>query len=206
MAKKKTTPKTNDKDLPAVVDASGNAVDFPVEAGSKGALVAHLMQSMDIARHTDRNDIESLRKALLDYLSLCARNNINVTNMGVYGALGVSQETISQWASGSARGTSPEYREFAIGVRRLCAQYRELAASENKLNVALAIWWQKNYDGLKDDPVVETPSEDAPPPVDPTTIAEKYQHLLKNDSERMEAERAKRTVTLPDPEEEDEDE
>lgn len=208
MAKKKTT-KSQDKDLPAVVDASGNPLElpFPVEAGSKGALVAHLMQSMDIARHTDRNDIDSLRNSLIDYLSLCARNNINVTNMGVYGALGLSQETISQWASGNARGTSPEYREFAQFVRKLCAQYRELAASENKLNVALAIWWQKNYDGLRDDPVVEKASDNVQVPVDPQTIAEKYQHLLERDSgARMEAERAKRVVAVPEPEDEEDEE
>jgi hypothetical protein len=203
MAKKKTQV---NKTLPEVVRAEDSEVGFPVEAGSKGALVAHLLESMEIARHTDRNDIGSLKLALRDYLTLCARNNVNVTNMGLYGALGLSQETISQWASGKSRGTDPRYKDFALFVRKLCAQYRELAASEGKINVALAIWWQKNYDGFKDDPAVEKIDEEIAAPVDPDEIAAKYRHLLTDDSgARMEAERAKREVALPDdPEDEDE--
>lgn len=206
MAKKKT-PKPAET-LPVVIkDDDGNYLTgFPVEAGSKGALVAHIMQTMEIAKQTDRENIDSLRLALQKYLALCARTNVNVTNTGLYGALGLSQETISQWASGKARASDPRYREFALLVRKLCAQYRELAASEGKISPVLTIWWQKNYDGFRDDPILEKANEGLAAPADPQEIAEKYKHLLTDDSgARMEAERAKREVTMPDPEDEDEE-
>lgn len=206
MAKKKT-PKPAET-LPVVIkDDDGNYLTgFPVEAGSKGALVAHIMQTMEIAKQTDRENIDSLRLALQKYLALCARTNVNVTNTGLYGALGLSQETISQWATGKARASDPRYREFALLVRKLCAQYRELAASEGKISPVLTIWWQKNYDGFRDDPILEKANEGLAAPADPQEIAEKYKHLLTDDSgARMEAERAKREVTMPDPEDEDEE-
>lgn len=206
MAKKKTPEPA--ETLPVVIkDDDGNYLTgFPVEAGSKGALVAHIMQTMEIAKQTDREDIDSLRLALQKYLALCARTNVNVTNTGLYGALGLSQETISQWASGKARSADPRYREFALLVRKLCAQYRELAASEGKISPVLTIWWQKNYDGFRDDPVLEKTQEGIAAPVDPQEIAEKYKHLLTDDSgARMEAERAKREVAMPDPEDEDDE-
>lgn len=206
MAKKKTQKPA--ETLPVVIkDDDGNYLTgFPVEAGSKGALVAHIMQTMEIAKQTDRENIDSLRLALQKYLALCARTNVNVTNTGLYGALGLSQETISQWASGKARASDPRYREFALLVRKLCAQYRELAASEGKISPVLTIWWQKNYDGFRDDPILEKANEGLAAPADPQEIAEKYKHLLTDDSgARMEAERAKREVTMPDPEDEDEE-
>lgn len=208
MAKKKTNPKKPAETMPVVVkDEDGNYLTgFPVEAGSKGALVAHIMQTMEIAKQTDRENIDSLRLALQKYLALCARTNVNVTNTGLYGALGLSQETISQWATGKARASDPRYREFALLVRKLCAQYRELAASEGKISPVLTIWWQKNYDGFRDDPILEKANEGIAAPADPQEIAEKYKHLLTDDSgARMEAERAKREVTMPDPEDEDEE-
>lgn len=207
MAKKKTQKPA--ETLPVVIkDDDGNYLTgFPVEAGSKGALVAHIMQTMEIAKQTDREDIDSLRLALQKYLALCARTNVNVTNTGLYGALGLSQETISQWASGKARSSDPRYKEFALLVRKLCAQYRELAASEGKISPVLTIWWQKNYDGFRDDPVVEKTQEGIAAPVDPQEIAEKYKHLLTDDSgARMEAERAKREVAMPDDPEDEDDE
>ncbi len=92
-------------------------------------------------------------------------------------------------------------------VRKLCAQYRELAASEGKISPVLTIWWQKNYDGFRDDPVVEKTQEGIAAPVDPQEIAEKYKHLLTDDSgARMEAERAKREVAMPDDPEDEDDE
>ena len=179
-----------------------------VKPGTKGSLVSHIMQTMDIAKRADPNNLETLYDCLQDYLMLCARSNISVTNTGLYAAIGVTGDTISNWATGKVRSTDPRYREFALLVRRLCGQYRELAASEGKLHPTLTIWWQKNYDGFVDVPI---PEKEAPgafqTAVDPEEIAEKYKHLLTDDSgQRMEKEREKRSVSaMPIDEEEDEE-
>ena len=180
---------------------------FPVERGSKGALVSHMMKSMALAKETDTTDVNSMLQTLEAYLALCAANDVNVTNTGVYGALGLGPNTISQWANGKGRGSDPKFKEFALMVKRICAQYRELAASEGKLNVSLAIWWQKNYDGFRDVPEIEKESTVVDRPADPEEISKKYQHVLHDDSgARMEVERERRSVNaVPIYEEEDED-
>lgn len=188
-------------EAPAVIQEDGKeylAGSFDVEAGSKGALVAHIMHTMDIAKHTDQTNIDSLLNGLQEYLALCAKTNINVTNTSMYAALGLSSDTVSNWASGKVRAADPRFREFALLLRRICAQYREVAASQGQLNPTLAIWWQKNYDGFQDAPIPQKADTSAmDQPVNPEEIAEKYKHLLTDDSgQRMEAERERRSTNM----------
>ena len=171
---------------------------FMVDPGSKGALVAHIMQTLDISKTVDRSDPESLLAGLQDYLRLCAQTNTSVTNMGMYQALGVSRETISNWASGKVNKSDSRFREFAILAKSICAQYRELSSAEGKLNPTLAIWWQKNYDSFQDAPAPEKLDTSAfDRLVDPEEIAAKYKHMLTDDSgDRMEKERERRSVDM----------
>lgn len=177
------------------------------EQNGKGALVAQILQTMDIASRTDQASIESLTAALQEYLQLCMQTNTSVTNKSLYAALGVTDDTINNWINGRSRSGDPRFKEFGLMVKRICAQYRELAAAENKLHPTLTIWWQKNYDGLQDNPLPEKKlSDDFVAPVDPEEIAAKYKHLLTDKSgERMEAEMARRSVHIPVDEEEDEE-
>lgn len=204
MPKKKT--KTEYPAAPVEEGKQYLAGSFLVDEGSKGALVAHLIQTMDIAKRTDNTSLDSLMNALQEYLALCAKRNINVTNTGLYGALGVSQETISNWAAGKVRSADPRFKEFALLCRKICSQYRELAAAEGKIPPVLAIWWQKNYDGFQDSPVIVKTNTDYEAPANPEEIAEKYKHLLTDDSgQRMEAERERRRVDVGPLEEEDDE-
>ena len=188
------------KNQPAeVVPARGKAyLDHTVKDGTKGAIVAQVMQTIDIARRTNPSNIESLYDALQEYLTLCMQTNTSVTNTGLYGALGVTGDTISNWVNGKTKSSDPRYKEFGLLCRQVCSQYRELAAAEGKLHPTLTIWWQKQYDGFQDDPQPEKKlSDDYRPPADPQEIAEKYKHLLDNAGERMEAERERRSVDIP---------
>ena len=198
MTKKRTDPEIvpyEGKKLPTLA---------PQESGKKSAVVSHLIQTMDIASRTDPEDITSLSNALQEYLMLCQQTNTSVTNTGMYAALGVTGDTIRNWMTGKSRASDPRYRDFAVLVKRICAQYRELAAAENALNPTLLIWWQKQYDGFQDDPKVDKVDESAfLTAVDPDEIAEKYKRLLDDESgKRLEAEREKRTIAMPEQEEE----
>lgn len=199
--------KSHDSEIVPVGNKRDWLAGTEVKDGTKGALVAQIMQTMDIASRTDKTDIASLTAALQEYLALCMTTNTSITNTGLYAALGLEGDTINNWLTGKTRANDPRYREFAKLVKRICGQYRELAAAEGKLHPTLTIWWQKNYDNFQDDPPPEKVNEDAfLTPIDPQEIAEKYKHLLTDDSgRRMEAERAKRSVVLPDPEDEDEE-
>ena len=175
----------------------------PETTGKKSAVVSHLIQAMDISSRTNPDDIQSLSNALQEYLMLCQQTNTSVTNTGMYAALGLSGDTIRNWITGKSRSSDPRYREFAKLVKSICAQYRELAAAENALNPTLLIWWQKQYDGFVEEPGPDKVDESAfVTAVDPDEIAEKYKRLLDEESgKRLEAEREKRTIQLPDEDE-----
>ena len=104
MSKKKTSedynpeivPYGNEKKLPSLA---------PESTGKKSAVVAHLIQTMDIAGHTNVDDIESLKNALQEYLMLCHQTNTSVTNTGMYAALGITGDTIRNWSTGKSRST-----------------------------------------------------------------------------------------------------
>ena len=203
MSKKKTSedynpeivPYGNEKKLPSLA---------PESTGKKSAVVSHLIQTMDISSRTNPDDIQSLSNALQEYLMLCQQTNTSVTNTGMYAALGLSGDTIRNWITGKSRSSDPRYREFAKLVKSICAQYRELAAAENALNPTLLIWWQKQYDGFVEEPGPDKVDESAfVTAVDPDEIAEKYKRLLDDESgKRLEAEREKRTIAIPEEEEE----
>lgn len=207
MSNKPTKRSTKSEIVP--VDGKSYLETSEIQPGSKGAVVAQILQTMDIASRVDTDNFESLQNALQEYLQVCMLTNTSVTNTNLYAALGVSDDTISKWLTGERRGSDPRYREFAAQVKRICAQYRELAAAEGKLHPTLTIWWQKNYDGFRDEPIVVKEVTDIAAPVDPEEIAKKYQRLRRDDSgERMEAERERRSVSVPvyDEEEEENDE
>lgn len=207
MSNKPTKRSTKSEIVP--VDGKSYLETSEIQPGSKGAVVAQILQTMDIASRVDTDNFESLQNALQEYLQVCMLTNTSVTNTNLYAALGVSDDTISKWLTGERRGSDPRYREFAAQVKRICAQYRELAAAEGKLHPTLTIWWQKNYDGFRDEPIVVKEVTDIAAPVDPEEIAKKYQRLRRDDSgERMEAERERRSVSMPvyDEEEEENDE
>jgi hypothetical protein len=50
-----------------------------------------------------------------------------------------------------AKRDDPEIREFCAFVRKTCAMFREEMVSANKLNPVIGIFWQRNYDGLRND-------------------------------------------------------
>ena len=148
--------------------------------GSNAELVAHLIGTRMIADKADINDPESLYACLREYLALCVEQNIKVTNTAAYAACGVSGTDVLNWENGRTRANDKRYKEFATFLRSVCAQYREQAMVEGLVNPAVGIWHQKNYDGMRDDPIVaEVPDSGLEVRQDPEAIAEKYRVLLE---------------------------
>lgn len=163
-----------------------------IEPGSNAAVSAILLQTRKLARMVDVNKPETLFEALDRYLEFCIMANIKVTNKSLYTACGVTDDMVTDWITGRSRTADPRYREFGLTARSVCAQAREQSAAEGTLSPVLAIWWQKNYDGMRDDPIpVKVSNSELERTVDPEEIAQKYKHLLTDDSgERMERDKA----------------
>lgn len=173
--------------------------NLPVAHGTdtdNAELLTHVMQTFEIAKSVNTDDIDSLQNALLAYLQLCSQTNRRITNQGVYNALGVTRQTISLWATGQRHGNDPRYRKFAETIKGICAQYREDMLVSGMINPVVGIWHQKNYDGFRDYvPEEREASGVLAPATDPSEIAERYRHLLDTGSEeRLEEERRKRDL------------
>ena len=94
-------------------------------------------------------DVDEMERRFNNYLKYCIDHNLKIGNMNAYRAIGITSAQVSQWSRGV--GFDNKRRtEFVKRVQEICASYRELMMQENKIPIPTGIFWQKNYDGLKD--------------------------------------------------------
>ena len=103
------------------------------------------------------NDLPALRKRFYDYLDLCVKYNMKVGNMAAYAAIGIDKADAYEWSNRNLG--NPARTAFIKKVQKVCAMYREGLMEDGKVNPVTGIFWQKNYDGMKDQQeVVLTPN------------------------------------------------
>lgn len=132
------------------LDALSMTIDGADEVNSKFAAI--ILATREIAKDADNDDIESLYSCLERYIKFCIEHNVRITNSGAYAACGLNRNLVKEWAHGLTRASNPEYKRFAIFIRQICDEYREMLMAENKIHPVVGIWWQKNYDGFRDQP------------------------------------------------------
>ena len=109
--------------------------------------IMHIMRINEIAANADRNDLLSLKSCFIAYLKLCQEDGFKVGNLAAYAAMGMDKE-VFHWLS---KKEDPEIRQFVKLVKNTCAMFRESMVSENQLNPVIGIFWQRNFDGLRND-------------------------------------------------------
>ena len=157
------------------LDALSMAIDSADEVNSKFAAV--ILATREIAKDADNNDIESLYNCLERYIKFCIEHNVRITNSGAYAACGINRNLVKEWAHGLTRASNPEYKRFAIFIRQICDEYREMLMAENKIHPVVGIWWQKNYDGFRDQPNEAEIESDDRETLTASEIAAKYADL-----------------------------
>lgn len=96
----------------------------------------------------DPKDVPEMEKRFEHYLKMCAKYGQKVGNLGAYSAIGISRQQAYDWEHKTK--TLKERQEFIKKVKRICSTYREAMGSDAKINPVLTIFWQKNFDGLRD--------------------------------------------------------
>ena len=109
--------------------------------------IEHILMIQEIASHADRSDPMSLRSCFINYLKLCQQDGMKVGNLAAYAAMGVDGNTVSSWL----RSDRQEYKQLALFVKQACSLFREGMVADQKLNPVIGIFWQRNYDGLRND-------------------------------------------------------
>ena len=92
------------------------------------------------------------------YTSHFAPNDIKIGNQMCYLALGITKDDVYNWEHGNSRGDT--HGDFAKKIRKICAGNREILMQDGQINPITGIFWQKNYDGMRDvQDVVITPNQ-----------------------------------------------
>ena len=148
----------------------------PDEIDYNARLIDHVLKVQAIAAQTDIKDPVSVRLSFLSFLQLCQEDGFRVSNMAACAAIGISRQTLLNWS----RSDREEYRQIAALIQSTCALSREQLIADNKLNPVIGIFWQRNYDGLRND-TEQTQSIEQDQSEDFHTVSEyrkKYGHLL----------------------------
>ena len=119
----------------------------------------------------DPNNVQMMRERFWHFLDMCDMYGKRPGNMKAYMAIGIDPRRATEW---EADERNPERSEFIKNVRIFCGSYREDLAETGEIPVPIAIFWQKNYDGLKDVTEKVEVKVDATAPQLIDKIAEKY--------------------------------
>lgn len=178
--KKRYTGTGTDKDL-INQNYEGQSLGFsayktPEEMAYNAKLIQHIIQVQEIASHADRKDPASLRACFINYLRLCSEEGFKVSNMAAAACMGINIRTLDRWT----QSEKPEYRELAEFVKTACSLSREQLISDGKINPVIGIFWQRNYDGLRNDTeqqqnLVDMGEDDQ---TSPDEYRKKYGHLM----------------------------
>lgn len=121
----------------------------------------------------DYSDVDEMERRFYNYLEMCAAWDMKVGNQAAYTAIGITKEQAWEWEN-VTKG-NPLRTDFIKKVRQICGLYREGLMQDGKINPVTGIFWQKNYDGMKDlSEVVLTPNNPLGDSKDTEALKQKY--------------------------------
>ena len=94
-------------------------------------------------------DADDMRRRFYQYLMLCESCNMKIGNMNAYSAMGITKQQADLWRNGGS-GSNPDRKRLIDEVDSVCTGYREQLIADGQINPVTGIFWQKNYDGLRD--------------------------------------------------------
>ena len=139
-------------------------------------LIDHIMRINEIATHADRSDLLSLKSCFIAYLQLCQEDGFSVSNLSAYASMGFPSHKHFEIFS---QKDNPEIRAFCGFVKQTCSMFRENMVSDSKINPVIGIFWQRNYDGLRNDTEqVQSTQEQDDDFATAKSYKEKYRNLI----------------------------
>lgn len=146
---KKPRKKREDGSRPAWSNSplmQANNPDLP--PGYNAKQIQFMLDIMPASK-LDLWDVDEMQRRFVRYLQICAERDIKVGNMAAYFAIGIDKETARDWIKQDPHMRN-ERTHFIKKVQQICSMSRESLMQDGKVNPVVGIFWQKNYDGLKD--------------------------------------------------------
>ena len=147
----------------------------------------------------DINDVDEMERRFQHYLEMCVAYDVKVGNQGAYVAIGITKQQAWEWENVRFKA-NPRRADFIKRVRMFCGMYRENLMQDGKVNPVTGIFWQKNYDGLKDQQeVVLTPNNPLGEQKDTESLKQKYLEDTYGVTEGTESpESTERVIDIPE--------
>lgn len=121
----------------------------------------------------DRHDVAEMRRRFKNYLEKCAEYDMKVGNLAAYAAIGITKQDAWDWTHGRTGG-DVDRTNFIMYVQSICTRYREGLMQDGKVHPAVGIFWQKNFDGLRDQTEVVTTNTNMNTESDMDALKQKY--------------------------------
>ena len=152
---KKTQPILSVDQLRNVYVADGNMTldemaerinSVSIENNQNARYANFILAVAAMGRNADVSNIDDLRMRFYSYLELSQRCNMKISNLCAYMSIGMTYDkAYSQMKNGTE-----EVKDLLYEMQAVCGSYRESITSDGRLNPVTSIFWQKNFDGLKD--------------------------------------------------------
>ena len=125
----------------------------------------------------DKSNVEEMEQRFYKYLQWCDEHGVKVSNQSAYLAMGINKDDIYSWEN--ERYGTKAHVELVKKVKQICSVTRESMMADGLIRDAVGIFWQKNYDGFKDQQeVVLTPNKNRIEDVDEKELINKYKKSL----------------------------
>lgn len=120
------------------------------------------------------DDIPEMERRFQHYLDMCKLYNMKVGNQNAYMAIGIDRKLAYNWLHDRS-SPKPHRKAFVEHVQQVCASYREILMQDGKINPVTGIFWQKNFDGYKDQQeIVTVPAPPLGELTDTSAVQQKY--------------------------------
>ena len=146
-------------------------INTNIDEVSNAALISFVQEITPETRGSVK-DVPELERRFERYLELCKKRNMKLSNMMAYTAMGIDFAFVSKIINSDR---DDEISNFLRKVKNMCSSYREALMAEGLINNIVGIFWQKNYDGLKDSQEhVITPNNPLGNPASEKELAKRY--------------------------------
>lgn len=137
----------------------------------------------------DLHNAEEVEAAIYAYFQSCDRHGVRPANLGLYAALGLSKQDVSNVLTGKSKSkVSPEVIDLLKKAKRILSTYRESLAMTGKVNPVTAIFWSKNFDGMEDQSRIEVTAQQGPAAtMTPEEIARQIEKDIPIDADYQDA-------------------
>lgn len=144
--------------------------------GENTKYIEHSLAMMDWKK-PDMKDVEAVRQRVIDYFSLCAKNDMKPSFAGMALAFGVDRRTLWKYCSGNGdiKPLAPEIRDTLKKGQQLLNAQMEDYMQNGKINPVSGIFLMKNNMGYTDQQeVVLRPDSPLGEKADPEALKRKY--------------------------------